>query len=146
MSTITIREVPIEQVVEITKSIVEFDQAFSKDYFEKRYQNQRHLIIAGFVHDQPAGYIVAYDRDHDGSLYCWMAGVIPAFRRLGVLSKLMDYQSHWAKSAGYTKIKIKTRNNRREMLANVVKRGFMVTQVKTQPDVRDNRIELEISI
>jgi ribosomal protein S18 acetylase RimI-like enzyme len=143
MPDVTIREVPIEQAVAIANMVTDFGETYTKEHFEDRYQDKAHLIIVGLVDNQPAGFIVAYDRDQDGSLYCWMAGVDPNFRRRGALTALMDYQDSWAKEHGYTKIKIKTRNNRREMLANLVKRGFMFTAVEPYPEVGDNRISLE---
>jgi len=50
-----------------------------------------------------------------------MAGVNPNFRKKGILKKLMNYQDNWAKEKGYKKIKIKTRNARREMLSYLIK-------------------------
>src|SRR5471030_21237 len=122
MSTVEVKEVSIDTAVEVNKTIVEFDAHYPKSYFEDRYQGHAHLIIVGYDHDQ------------DGSFYCWMAGVNPNYRRQGVLSALMRYQAAWAKQHGYTTIKIKTRNNRREMLASLVKHGFLFTEVVTAAD------------
>lgn len=143
MSNVEVREVPIEVIVEVNKTITEFDEAYSANHFQNRYNRRPHLLIVGYVDDQPAGYVVGYDRDKDGSFYCWMAGVNPAYRRRGVLGALMQYQDDWAKQHGYTFIKIKTRNARREMLANLVKQGYLFTGVEAYPKAIDNRISLE---
>ena len=143
MNDVLVREVPIEVAVQISGTVKEFDPPYSKANFEDRYKDREHLIIAGYVENQPAGYIIGYDRDQDGSFYCWMAGVNPRYRRKGVLTALMNYESDWAKSHGYTKLKITTRNNRREMLANLVSKGFLFTDVTPRPDPTDNRISLE---
>jgi ribosomal protein S18 acetylase RimI-like enzyme len=143
MNTIVVREAPIEEAVEVNKTIGEFDAAYQKSYFEERYEGRKHLILVGYINDQRAGYVVGYDRDQDGSFYCWMAGVDPKFRRQRVLTSLMEYQSNWAKAHGYASLKIKTRNNRREMLSNLVKQGFLFTNVVAQPEIQDNRISLE---
>lgn len=139
----TIKEVLIEEVVKVNATIVEFDAPYQKDYFEERYKDKEKLIIVAYVDDQPAGYIVGYDKFGDGSFYCWMAGVNPKFRKLGLLKAMMDYEDKWAKEKGYNKIKIKTRNNRREMLAYLVKYDFFFTEVVQQPNIDDNRILLE---
>jgi ribosomal protein S18 acetylase RimI-like enzyme len=140
---ITVKETPIAEAVKVNQTITEFDAPYDQAYFETRYGQREHLIIVGYVDGQPAGYIVGYDRDQDGSFYCWMAGVDPAFRRRGVLSALMNYQCAWAKQHGYAKLKIKTRNNRREMLSYLVKNGFMFTNVAPAPNIQDNRLTLE---
>lgn len=144
--TITVKEVPIDEIVRVNQTITEFGEAYAKNYLQDRYQGRDHLLIIGYVDHKPAGYIVGYDRYQDGSFYCWMAGVNPVYRRLGVLTALMDYQTEWAKSHGYNKIKIRTRNNRRAMLANLIKRGFYLTEVSPRPDIQDHRISLELPL
>ncbi len=140
---ITIKEVPIEEAVKVNATIVEFDAPYQKDYFEDRYKDKDKLIIVAYVDNLPAGYIVGYDKFGDGSFYCWMAGVNPKFRKLGLLKAMMDYEDKWAKEKGYNKIRIKTRNNRREMLAYLVKYAFFFTEVVKHPNIEDNRILLE---
>lgn len=140
---IKIKEDSIEVAVKVSAAITEFDKPYDKAYFENRYIDKANLILVSYVDNQPAGYMVSYDRNNDGSFYCWMAGVDPLFRRLGLLNQMMQYLYDWAKSHGYKKITIKTRNNRREMLAYLVKSGFNFTEVQPQPSIDDNRILLE---
>jgi len=140
---IIIKEVPIEEAVKVNATIVEFDEPYTKDYFEERYKDKDKLIIAAYLDNQPVGYIVGYDKLNDDSFYCWMTGVNPDFRKRGVFKALMDYQEKWAKDKGYKKIKIKTRNNRREMLGYLVKYGFNVVEVVQYPDIENNRIFFE---
>lgn len=140
---IVIKENLIDVAVKVNATVVEFDEPCDKSYFENRYQNVEKLILVAYVDSQPAGYMVSYKKDDDGSFYCWMAGVDPQYRRLGLLHKMMNYLSDWAKSKGYNRITIKTRNNRREMLAYLVKTGFNFIEVQSQPFIEDNRILLE---
>ncbi len=55
----------------------------------------------------------------------------------------MQYQIDWAKRQGYSKLKIKTRNARREMLSFLVKNGFNFTEVEKKENIIENRINLE---
>ena len=139
---IIIKETIIEEAIKVNETIVEFE-SYSKSYFEDRYKNRDKLIIVAYLDDQPAGYIVGYDRYKDGSFYCWMAGVDPEFRRKGILKFLMDYLDKWAKDKGYSKIRIKTRNNRRNMLAYLIKYGFYAIEVKQHSSIEENRILFE---
>lgn len=143
---IIIKQAPIEDVVLVNSTIVEFDMPFGKEYFEERYEAKENLITVAYITNKPVGYIVWYQRDNDKSFYCWMAGVNSDYRRLGILKKLMDYGFEWAKEKGYRKIKIKTRNNRREMLAYLVSYGFLFTNIVQYPKIGDNRVELEKAI
>lgn len=140
---ITIREATIEEALKVFAIIPEFDQHYTKDHFEKTYEGKEILIIAASVNDQLAGALIGYDKFGDGSFYCWMTGVDPIFRRRGVLKALMNYEEKWAKEKGYNKIKIKTRNNLREILAYLIKYGFSFTEVAQHQNIGDNRVHLE---
>lgn len=143
IKSIVIKEDSIEVAVKVNATIIEFDKPYNKVYFEDRCKDSVKLVLVAYVDNQPAGYIVSYDKNNDGSFYCWMAGVDPLFRRLGLLSRMMQYLNDWAKNHGYSKLTIKTRNNRREMLSYLVKAGFNFAEVQLQPSIEDNRILLE---
>ncbi|KKQ94857.1 MAG: Acetyltransferase, GNAT family [candidate division CPR2 bacterium GW2011_GWC1_39_9] len=138
---IEVREVNLEEIVKINDVIPEFEK-YNSDYFSERMKDKDNLVIAGYIQGKDVGYIVGYDKFGDGSFYCWMAAINPEYRRKGVLNALMDYEEKWAKKRGYEAIKIKTRNVRREMLANLVKSGFYFTGVEEKADIKDYRINL----
>jgi ribosomal protein S18 acetylase RimI-like enzyme len=146
IKNIKIQEEPIEIAVKISATITEFDAIYDKSYYEDRYKNTTKLILVAYADDQPAGFMVSYDPNNDGLFYCWMVGVNPLYRRLGILNKMMNYLYDWCKNKGYKKIIIKTRNNRREMLAFLVKSGFNFIEVQPKPLVKDNRILLEKTV
>ena len=143
-NNIVVKEVPIDEAVKVNRNVIEFDGKDTKaEDFERRYQDKDKLIIVAYYENIPIGYIIGYDRDNDGSFYCWMAGVDNNYRRLGALTSLMNYQMNWAKKKGYNKLKIRTRNNRREMLSFLVKNGFNFVSVENKEDITENRINLE---
>ncbi|MEI8343372.1 MAG: GNAT family N-acetyltransferase [Candidatus Moraniibacteriota bacterium] len=143
---IIVKEDLIDVVAQVSATIFEFDAVYDKEYFEARYNNATKLILVAYINEVPIGFIVAYDKENNGSFYCWMAGVNPNFRRLGVLDDLMKYLEKWAGAKGYKKITIKTRNQRREMLAYLVKNNYNFIDVQSQSLVKDNRILLEKNI
>lgn len=143
---IIIKEDSIEAAVKVNQTIVEFHPPYDQAHFENRYAGKEKLILVAYVDGQSAGYLIAYNRNNDGSIYCWMAGVDPNFRRLGILNRLMEHLNDWGKAHGYQKIAIKTRNNRREMLAYLVKAGFRFIEVQPKPSAEDNRVLLEKDI
>lgn len=145
---IEVKEVEIEEVLKVHKNVLEFDDLNpKKDFFEDRYQDKEKLIIVAYYNNIPIGYIVGYDKTKENnSFYCWMAGVDINYRKLGALTALMNYQIEWAKSKGYKKLTIKTRNNRREMLNFLVKNNFYFTSIEPQENIKDYRINLEKNI
>ena len=85
-------------------------------------------------------------QDNKNIFYCWMAGVIPQYRKSGVLTAMMEYLKNWSKEQGYKNLRIKTRNTRREMLSFLVKNNFNFYEIEAQENIRDNRICLEIHL
>ena len=138
-----IKEISIQEAVDIHNTIPEFHKKEPKD-FEERIDGKQNLVIGAYIEDNPAGYIIAYNKFEDGSLYCWMAGVNPDYRKQGLLKEMIDYMTSWAKDKGFTKIRIKTRNTRREMLAYLVKYDYDV--VDFYPHKDSNRIIFEKNI
>ncbi|HIT70865.1 MAG TPA: GNAT family N-acetyltransferase [Candidatus Scatovivens faecipullorum] len=145
---IEIKEVDIKEAIKVHKNIKEFNETKpEKEYFENRYRDREKLIIVAYYNNVPAGYIIGYDKFQDGkNFYCWMAGVDSKFRKLGILTKMMQYQENWAKQKGYSILKIKTRNNRREMLSFLVKHNFNFLSVEKRDNIQDNRINLQKEI
>lgn len=111
-------------------------------FFAGRCNGRRYLALKATRANQPAGYSVYYDRYRDGSLYCWMAAVIPDCRRLGVYSALAAEAEHWARHNGFTAMRIKTRNNRREMLRWLVNNGYDFLAIDPREPIADSRIHL----
>lgn len=142
---IIIKETTLEEALNIHKNVLEFDDTNpSKEVFENRYQDAENLIIVAYYQRNPIGYMIGYDRfkDNKENFYCWMAGVDFRYRRMGTLKKLMQYQENWAREKGYKNLRIKTRNNRREMLSFLVKSEFYFMSVEEQEKIENNRINL----
>jgi ribosomal protein S18 acetylase RimI-like enzyme len=144
-SKITVKETDFDCAACVHSLIPEFD-AKTKADFEKKTGGAKKLILVAEIEGEKAGYLVGYDRFRDGSFYVWMAGVVPAFRKNGVMTALMNHVEKWAKKNGFRKLKIKTRNRRREVLAFLVKNGFQFKKVFPRDDVSENRIGLEKNI
>lgn len=145
---IEIKEVDIEEVLKVHRNVLEFDVLNpKKEYFENRYKDREKLIIVAYYNGIPTGYIVGYDEFQDNeSFYCWMAGVDINYRKLGILTQLMNYQISWARQKGYQILKIKTRNSRREMLSFLVKNNFYFTDIEKEENINDNIIILQKDI
>jgi len=143
---ITIKEVTLEKAVEINKTIVEFDGSYDLNYFRERTNAKEKLVIIAYLDTVAAGYLIGYKDEETKAFYCWMAGVSPQFRRKGILTALMDYQEHWAKERGYSKIKIKTRNCRKEMLSYLIKSNFNISGIIEKDRIQDYEILLEKEI
>ena len=146
-NNIKVCEITIDDAYDVHKRVLEFGELSSKQDFIDRYSGKKHVIIGAYLEEKLIGYLIAYDREQDGKrFYVWMAGVDNNYRRCGALKKMMNYVFSWAKDEGFSKITIKTRNNRREMINFLSKNDFNFMSVEQKEDVRENRIELEKDI
>lgn len=143
---VRVEEVGLEKIVEINNKIPEFDGE-KLNFFEDRLRDKLHVSLLATINKQEAGYLVAYEKNKQKKeIYCWMAAVIPKFRRSGILSKLFEEVLAWADKNNFEKITIKTRNKRREMLHFLVKKGFIFEEVIKKDDPLENRIILSMKI
>lgn len=141
---ILVRESDFVTANQVHKQIPEFNEP---DYLENNKEILTEvnvpLIVVAFDKSTAVGYMIGFDRDHDGSYYLWMAGVLPWYRQKGVMTKLMNYLYVWARKKGYTKLKVKTRNDKKAMIIYMMKEGFDFTKVEVLPNVGDTKLHLE---
>lgn len=145
MDKIEVKEVGIKEVLNIHQYVLEMDDLRPpKTFFTDRIDGLKSLITAAYHENTPIGYMISYQpKDDLESIYCWLAGVDYRYRRLGALTELMKYHMNWAKENGYQKMKIKTRNDKRNMLNYLVKNGWNFTKVEEAVTIESNSIYLE---
>ncbi len=143
MSSVIVKQDSVENALSVHLGIEEFNDSHDIGFFEERLQGKSHIVFVSYVDNEPAGYLIAYDRYEDGSIYCWMTGVCKKFRKKGALTALMNELERWSKENGFYTIKIKTRNKRREMLAFLIKHKYSFTDVQEKESIEENRILLK---
>jgi ribosomal protein S18 acetylase RimI-like enzyme len=143
MEAIRIAECSIPEAEPINDAIPEFDKGYLQKFFLEKYNERKHLIVKALWEQKAAGYLVAYDRFEDNSIYCWCLGVLPEFRKKGIARQLMQHLENWAKRNGFSKIRVKTENRFREALVQYIKSGYYVTAVALNKKIEKNEVWLE---
>ena len=133
----------IEAAAAFLSGIPEFKDAYPLGEYQKRLEQNEHLILLAYTEDGVAcGCKVGY-RLSSSSFYSWMGGVMPQWRRHGVAELLAVAQESWAQEQGYERIRFKTRNSCRAMLHFALNRGFHIVGVEPRDQLPDYRIWLE---
>lgn len=136
--TIRIELAPLSDAKTIHAAVPEFTPGYL-DQYEGRTQGRNHAgVFVAYVDGAPAGYLIGYE--DAGEMYCWMTAVLPAHRRSGLFGALMRAFEEWARSLGYSTLRLKTWNERREMLSFLVRDGWMFTDVEARGRVEEYRI------
>lgn len=138
-----IREASIDEVVVLNTFIDEFsNEVMDKPYFEKRLEGKKDVCFyIAEVNNIPAGYIVSYNKNEDNSqlYYCWLAAVLPNYRRQGVFTLMMDATKKYAQQKGYAQMGIKTKCKFKNMLIYLIQNDYRITDFRKE----DGMITLE---
>lgn len=137
----TIRSASLSEIMQAHALIPEFTEGGNVDFAERLAGKTAFLALA-LDGEDVAGYAVCYMKDN-ATAYIWMVGTMPEYRRKGAYQHLFDSITVWAREQGATKLELKTRNNKRGMLAWLVKNDFLFIGIETQDDPRENRIVTE---
>jgi ribosomal protein S18 acetylase RimI-like enzyme len=122
--TISIRTSRSDEIENIHQHIPEFDPYYIvKNSKRKDIDNKNPCYIIGYSDSKAVGYCVAYDTPD--SMYIWLIGVLPAFRRHGIFTALMDAILNEAHARGHSKVSVKTYPHFESMVAALTKQGFI---------------------
>jgi len=140
-ANLVIKKGTIQQAIEISKQIPEFENPYEVSDYEKRLTNKMHLILIAFWQGKPAGFKVGFQvEDH---FYSWMGGVIPEFRTNKIAKNLASFQQNYVKEMGIRKIKMKTRNKHKAMIQFALTDGFYISGLEEDINVNESRILLD---
>ncbi|MBI4579079.1 MAG: GNAT family N-acetyltransferase [Planctomycetes bacterium] len=111
--------------------------------FERRFRNRLNpLILLAQVDRQPAGFALGYEMKAS-TFYCWLVGVLPAYRKAGIASQIMEAMSAWARENGYHVLRFECFNRARPMLKIALQQNFDIVGVRFDTDEAANLIILE---
>lgn len=141
---LTIKSGSIEEVILLANRIPEFSNPYPIEEYQKRLQ-VNHLILIAFINELPVGFKVGYALNND-CFYSWLGGILPAYRKQKVASKLILTQEEWVKKNRYKRIEIKTRNYFKGMLLLSIKHDYQIISIELKEDIQQNRIILSKEI
>ena len=143
---IIIKETSLEESLKVFCKIPEWDrpEAGEVDFCEKQINGRKSLVLSAYVNDHNVGYLIAYEKNN--TFYCWVAAIDPNYRRIGILTKMMNIYEDYAKNNHYKKLTLKTINNKRAMLCYLVKNHWKFVEVIKKDNIDLNEILVEKEI
>jgi predicted GNAT superfamily acetyltransferase len=115
------------------------------DFFIDRIQTKKDLVITlSYDRDTLIGFKLGYQYNED-TLYSWVGGVLPEYRKQGIAQKLLELQHQMAKEKGYKKVRTKSMNRFKPMIILNLKNGFDIVKVYTN-DSGQTKIIFEKSL
>jgi len=121
-----IREGTLDEALHILTQVGELAQGRPLSSYVERLAAE-HLVLVAECGDQLAGFKIAYALD-ESTLYSWIGGISPAFRRQGLGQSLLQTQENWARQHGYRTIEVKSSNRFPQMLAMLRRNGYIFVE------------------
>ena len=140
---IIIKEDCLDDAITVSQQISEFEETYTKSEYEKRLRKTKHLVLTAYIDNKPVGFKIGYETISKQNFYSWMGGVLPKFRRYGIVEELYKYQKYWIKQAGYNSILLKTRSKHAAMLKFLQKHRFIQIGIIPHDPDEETRILYE---
>lgn len=113
----------LEKAATIHRQIPEFDPAYIRDrYAAKKVADRNPYIIICRHVNVDIGYMIGYDTPD--SMYLWLNGTLPDYRKKGVFQLMLNDLVDEAKRRGHTKITVKSYERFNPMLNALASAGF----------------------
>jgi|GEM_PF-6363759 GNAT superfamily N-acetyltransferase len=113
----------LERAVAVHAQIPEFDSDYiAKKYIEKNVEDKSPYIVIGQIDKNDTAYMIGYNADN--SMYLWLNGTAPEWRRHGLFALMLDELSQEAIRRGYKSITVKSYERFAPMLAALKMFGF----------------------
>ncbi len=82
---IIIKEDCIDDAINVSQKIPEFDNTYAKSEYVSRLKNVKYLVLTAYIDNKPVGFKIGYETTSKQNFYSWMGG--------GQQSK-SDYEVH----------------------------------------------------
>ncbi|WP_370548070.1 GNAT family N-acetyltransferase [Edwardsiella tarda] len=141
MTAITLHAATPQEILALYRAIPEFNSHHTLADLHARLDGRESSLLIARIAGQAVGFKIGYALDSQ-TVYSWLGGVLPAWRRAGVAQSLLQAQQQWAIQHGYRRIEVKTRNGFPAMLMMLIKNGYSIIQLQPQGAVADYRLRL----
>jgi GNAT superfamily N-acetyltransferase len=114
-----------------------------EEHFSRRYLGRHNVVqMIARVSERPVGFAVGFELK-PRVFFLWFLAVLPAFRRGGVASQLLDAMHSWARQNDYESIRLECFNRQRPMLHLAVEQDYDIIGLRWDSDHGDNLILLQ---
>jgi len=128
-------------VVELFNQI--FRPARNVESFQRRYLGRHNILqLIAQVNNRPVGFFLGFELK-PAVFFAWFYGVLPAYRRQGIATQLMDAVHDWARNNDYDAIRFECHNQHRPMLHLAIALEYDIVGIRWDPDRGANLVLLQ---
>jgi GNAT superfamily N-acetyltransferase len=114
-----------------------------EEHFQRRYLGRHNIMqMVARQEKRPVGFVIGFELK-PRVLFMWFLGVLPAARRQGVASQLLDAFHSWARGNEYEVIRCECFNRQRDMLHLALENDYDIVGIRYDHDHGDNLVLLQ---
>lgn len=119
-----------------------YNQVFSpgqdESFFARRFQGRHNVMIfLAMLDEQPVGWSIGFEL-MPTTYFCWLCGVVPDARRLGIATQLMQALQAYAGENDYTILRFECQNQHRPMLHLAITEGYDLVGIRWDTATANN--------
>lgn len=100
------------------------------EFFRRRFQGRHNVSnMVAMVDERHVGFITGFEVT-PSTLFCWLCGVLPDFRRQGISTQLIRGHHAWALDHGYSTMRFECNNQHRPMLHVAITEGYDLVGIR----------------
>jgi GNAT superfamily N-acetyltransferase len=131
----------LETIVKLYNQI--FRPPNDEEHFQRRYLGRYNVVqMVARVENRPAGFLLGFELK-PRVFFLWFFGVLPAYRRQGIASQLLEAIHSWARQNDYESVRFECHNQHRGMLLLALQQDYDIVGVRWDGDRGDNLILLQ---
>ena len=114
--------------------------------FQRRYLGRHNVLqMIAHVNNRPVGFFLGFELKPQ-VFFAWFYGVLPAYRRQGIASQIMDAVHDWARTNEYESIRFECHNQHRPMLHLAIAQEYDIVGIRWDGDRGANLVLFEKSL
>jgi GNAT superfamily N-acetyltransferase len=132
-------ELPL--VVELFNQI--FRPGRNVESFQRRFLGRHNVLqLIAQVNNRPVGFFLGFELKPQ-VFFAWFYGVLPACRRQGIASQLMEAVHDWARANDYESVRFECHNQHRPMLHLAIALEYDIVGIRWDPDRGANLVIMQ---
>jgi len=115
-----------------------FTPATTQADLQRRFLGRHNVsMLLALLDDRHVGFVVGFELTPT-TYFCWVCGVLPDLRRLGIATQLMQAQNAWAQEHHYQIVRFECQNQHRPMLHVAITEGFDLVGIRWDSSTAHN--------
>ncbi len=120
-----------------------FSPPESEEFFQRRFMGRHNItMFVAMVDEQHVGMSIGFEV-MPTTFFCWLCGVLPDARRLGIATQLMHALEAFARDHSYNILRFECQNQHRPMLHVAITEGYDLVGIRWDTSTANNVVIFE---